>query len=433
MSFYPLWLGLIMLGLVVGRAELEPALAQTGQGQLYVIQHNDTLWRLAEKYLGNGNLFPLIVEATAAKAASEPGLTPIAEPNLLHPGQKIWIPGQTDLPEPVARPAVVGPEPGPGQESAGPAGHIAFSFWNNHPNRCTYEINVIDVAACLADPGQCQASRRILPLNNVSEPALAPDGSRLAFRAWGEIPESGHPFAACAAAFPARYLGNTTLDGTDFRGTGGFWEDSHPDWSPDGRRLIFDTGRNGDGLTRIMTINPDGSNEEDLRIAGQQPSWAPDSHRFVYRGCDFYGNGCGLRLAQAIAVKPWETGQNLGGLVVEDSQAAHPDWSPVADEIVYQSPNSGRWALYLVNTDGRNRRQLRTEAALAGLPVWSPDGKWIAYLASDGSRWRLAVLDPESQTSRTLFTYDGGFYALPAVVEPYGLRDWLDEQISWSE
>ena len=69
-----------------------PVAAQTEAGQVYTVQHNDTLWRLAEKYLGDGDLFPLIIEATANQALDRPELTPIQEASLLHPGQKIWIP-----------------------------------------------------------------------------------------------------------------------------------------------------------------------------------------------------------------------------------------------------------------------------------------------------------------------------------------------------
>ena len=197
--------------------------------------------------------------------------------------------------------------------------------------------------------------------------------------------------------------------------------------------MIFDTGRNGDGIVRLMTINPDGSDEQDLRVAGQQPSWAPDNERFVYRGCDFYGNGCGLRLGVAVAVKPWETGNNLLGAVVEDGQAAHPDWSPISDEIVYQSPVSGSWDLYLVSVEGGEPQQLTADGGVEGLPAWSPDGQWIAYVSYDGAIWSLRLISRDGADDRLLFAYDGGLYALPAVAEPYGVRDWLDEQISWSK
>ena len=53
-------------------------------------------------------------------------------------------------------------------------------------------------------------------------------------------------------------------------------------------------------------------------------------------------------------------------------------------------------------------------------------------MAYDGLAWSLRIASRDGRDDRLLFTYDGGFYAIPKVVEPYGARDWLDEQISWS-
>jgi hypothetical protein len=414
------------------------ALAQSGDGQVYIVQADDTLWKIAEKYLGDGNRFGNIVTATNSKHAADPGFMLIQDPGLIVSGARLWIPAVGTLPadtQPAELPVPVEAPVGNQSTSStgGPTGHIAFSFWNNAPNRCTYEINVIDVPACLKGTAECQANRRVFVLNNVSEPALSPDGTRLAFRGWGEPPSEDNPYFGCASAVPARYLANTTLDGTELRGTGGFWEDSHPDWSPDGKRLLFNTGRNGEGITRILTINPDGSGEEDLRIAGQQPSWAPDNERFVYRGCDLTGNRCGLWLARALPAKPWETGFNMLGPVLEEPGAGHPDWSPVEDQIVYQSPASGSWDLYLINADGSGQRQLTTDPAIEGLPSWSPNGQWVAYLSDAGGNWGIWIVRSDGSERHQLFAYDGGIYKIPKVVEPYDSRDWLDEQISWSK
>lgn len=441
------WLIILIVCLmnVLTLVTLEKANAQTEtEGQPYTVQRSDNLWRLAEKYLGNGNRFSLIVEATAAKAAADASVTAIADPSLLFPGQKIWIPAATDVPV-AAKPAAA-----PTAEDAAPAttvavpasvalpaanepfGQIAFSFWNDAPSRCTYEVNVVNVPACLQGAEQCQATRRILPLNNISEPALSPDGSRIAFRGWGEFQDEDNPYFGCADPHPQRFIGNTTLDGTNVIGTGGFWEDSHPDWSPDGQRLLFDTGRNDDGITRLMLIYADSSGEEELRIAGQQPSWAPDGERFAYRGCDLSGNACGIRLGLAFPVKSWEVGNNMLGVVVEDVEASHPDWSPVSDEIVYHSPKNGSWDLYIANADGSGLRRLSDDPGLEGLPAWSPDGQWIAYVSFDGVNWSLRVVSRDGSDDRLIFVYDGGVYKIPKVVDPYGSRDWLDEQISWS-
>jgi len=75
-------------------------------GREYVVQAEDWLSKLADKYLGDGNLYPQIVAATNARAATDSRLTIIENPNLISPGQILFIPtGDTPLPivsEPIA-------------------------------------------------------------------------------------------------------------------------------------------------------------------------------------------------------------------------------------------------------------------------------------------------------------------------------------------
>ena len=424
---------------------IPPTLAQETDGQEYIVQRDDSLWKLAEKYLGDGNRFAEIVAATQAKRVGDASFAQISDPSLILSGDKLWIPksGETlpavEAANPNEPPQVTQAAAPEAVSRAGePGGQIAFSFWNDSPERCTYEINVIDVNACLADPTTCQANRRIFSLSNASEPALSPDGSQLAFRGWGGIPEKynnetlDHPYFGCSANPAERRLGSATLDGTAYLSMTSFWEDSHPDWSPDGQRLLFDTDRFGDGIVRILTVSADGLREEDLRIAGQQPSWAPDNARFVYRGCDLNGNRCGLWLGQAVPVQAWEVGNNILSPLIEEPEAAQPDWSPVDEQIVYQSPVSGSWDVYLINLDGSGKRQLTPSAASEGLPAWSPDGQWISYLSNEGGNWGLWLMRADGSDQQLLFPFDGGIFT-PKALTPYGSRDWLDEQISWSQ
>jgi hypothetical protein len=412
----------------------ETMLAQSGEeeGRVYTVQLDDTLWRLSEKYLGDGRRYGEIVGATNSKHAEDPSFALIEDPNIITPGSRLWIPAEGVIPSRVEPTQTTLPAETPLPTVRGPGGHIAFSYWNDHPGRCTYEISVIDAAACVASPQECQATRRVFSLNNASEPALSPGGERLAFRGWGEPPSEASPYLQCAPPVKVRYLANTTLDGAELRGTGGFWEDSHPDWSPDGQQILFDSKRHEDRIARIFLVNADGSDERDLRLAGEQPAWAPDGQRLVHRGCDLTGNRCGLWLAYAAPVNPWEIGANMIGSLVQDDQAAHPDWSPNSDQIVYQSSAGGSWDLYVVNADGTEPRQLTNDLAIEGLPAWSPDGQWIAYLSDADGNWGIWVIRGDGSERHLLFPFDGGIFT-PQAVEPYGQRDWIDEQVSWSK
>jgi len=61
-------------------------------GEAYIVKSGDWLMKLAQTYYGDPNQYPRIVEATNAKAAEDPSFAKITDPNLIYPGQKLWIP-----------------------------------------------------------------------------------------------------------------------------------------------------------------------------------------------------------------------------------------------------------------------------------------------------------------------------------------------------
>ncbi|HXW00808.1 MAG TPA: LysM peptidoglycan-binding domain-containing protein, partial [Anaerolineae bacterium] len=68
-----------------------------GEGREYVVQADDSLSQLAEKYFGDANLWPRIVEATNTSAAADPRLAVINNPNVIYPGQIIFIPAVSPM------------------------------------------------------------------------------------------------------------------------------------------------------------------------------------------------------------------------------------------------------------------------------------------------------------------------------------------------
>jgi Tol biopolymer transport system component len=73
---------------------------------------------------------------------------------------------------------------------------------------------------------------------------------------------------------------------------------------------------------------------------------------------------------------------------------------------------------------------LTTGPAVEGLPAWEPNGQWVAYLSNEGGNWGIWLIPAGGGPTRQLFAFDGGQFS-PQALEPYGVRDWLDEQISW--
>jgi hypothetical protein len=77
----------------------------------YTVQSGDSLWMLAEKYLGSGANFPTIVEATNQQHQTDNSYANISDPAVLLPGMKLLIPAG------MAEPATM-PEPAPAPEAA---------------------------------------------------------------------------------------------------------------------------------------------------------------------------------------------------------------------------------------------------------------------------------------------------------------------------
>ena len=86
---------LLVISLSVGLVQAAPA-AQEAGGETYTVQAGDWLSKLAEKYYGDIMAYPTIVEATNAKAGEDDSFTVIDNPDLIEPGQQLWIPATAE-------------------------------------------------------------------------------------------------------------------------------------------------------------------------------------------------------------------------------------------------------------------------------------------------------------------------------------------------
>ena len=149
-----------------------------------------------------------------------------------------------------------------------------------------------------------------------------------------------------------------------------------PEWSPDGTKVAYTSGRRG-----VYVIDADGSNRIELTndYGAEGLAWSPDSSQIAFR---LYGK---LFVIDADGSNHREITKAFG--------AINPVWSPDGTQIVY----SGNGGIYAVDPDGANVRTLNPDP-WASDPWWSPDGSRIVYASRD----KIFVMDSDGNNPEQL-------------------------------
>lgn len=191
----------------------------------------------------------------------------------------------------------------------------------------------------------------------------------------------------------------------------GSYSEPFIDWTPDSAWLVLDEGglirrvaADGTGVQTIKNPNPRYGDPNNTLVFkyGYYADVSPAHSRVVYTSCEFLYEGYDED-SSATFKTPYELPYEIYTMGTDGSDVRRltnnadlehfPVWSPDGRRIAYLLGienrfkirwENTRWELYVMNTDGTDRRQL---AAGAGLfpPVWSPDGTRLAYISEHGA------------------------------------------------
>lgn len=221
----------------------------------------------------------------------------------------------------------------------------------------TVDAGVSDHGFAPLGGGVCLGSRRVTEPRPDGGVAWSPDGSRVAFyRQTGAL--TADVFVADANG---RRLRNLSRRSAEFS-----WA---PDWSPDGSRIVYVAS--DPDVERLVTVRPDGSGRQPVPGTAVDPNdqlgdahWSPD------------GTLIGYTLTGGIHVIRPDGSQHR--LLLANAYGF--DWSPDGRRIIFTRDRD----LAVANSDGTDVTFVtRTPKLHEGGAEWSPDGSRMVYVAID--------------------------------------------------
>ena len=146
----------------------------------------------------------------------------------------------------------------------------------------------------------------------------------------------------------------------------GPWND-HPSWSPDGRRLVYSSQRNGIDSLYILDLRTRRAHRVTHdRSREFAPTWSPDGKLIAYVSPAFSA------FDDVYVVRPDGTGRRRLTTSFADNEA--PTWSPDSSTILYEQddPFAGDGSVHTLSLDGQAGHQISSYDWSTSTPSWQP-------------------------------------------------------------
>ncbi|MBA2527207.1 MAG: PD40 domain-containing protein [Pyrinomonadaceae bacterium] len=172
-------------------------------------------------------------------------------------------------------------------------------------------------------------------------------------------------------------------------------ENAEAYFSADGRKLIFQSTRDGRECDQIYTMNVDGSALKMISNGAGRTTCSyffPNLGRVLYSSTHLGGTACPPRpdfsKGYVWAIYPSydifiarPNGSQIQQLTKTPGYDAEATISTNGKKIVFTSMRDGDLDIYTMDANGQNVRRLTNELGYDGGPFFSPDGRQIVYRA----------------------------------------------------
>lgn len=194
-------------------------------------------------------------------------------------------------------------------------------------------------------------------------------------------------------------------------------EFSQASWSPRGERIAFD-GKYGIGDPNcpqhcvnwdVLVIGSDGTGLKRIALGARAPAWSPDGRRLAYESSiDSYFE------ARSVTITRLDGSGSVQVNAINGESNVGPVWSPSGRDVAFQArpTEASRSWIYIVRADGRRKRRL----AAGHNPTWSPDGRRLAFIDD----YKLITIGRDGKAKRRLSRK--GEFVVGAAWSPKGGR-----------
>ncbi|MCU1326054.1 MAG: domain protein beta Propeller [Bryobacterales bacterium] len=194
-------------------------------------------------------------------------------------------------------------------------------------------------------------------------------------------------------------------------------ENAEAYWSPDGKRLVFQSTRGQSKCDQIYIMNADGSNQHMVSTGQGRTTcgyFLPDGKHIIYGSTHAAAPGCppdaDRSKGYVWAVYPGydlfianDDGTNPKRMTTTNGYDAEATVNFKTKKIIYTSLESGDLDLWTMNLDGSKKTQITKTYGYDGGAVFSRDGKKIVYRAghptTPETKQKYADLIKENLTS----------------------------------
>ena len=147
--------------------------------------------------------------------------------------------------------------------------------------------------------------------------------------------------------------------------------ESGPQFSPDGKQLVFESDRSGD--LGIWISQADGSGAKELwvvdGVASGMPRWSPDGRRVAFGTTA--GGSFNIEVISSSGGSPLRVTDDPGNENI-------PSWSVDGNWIYFSSNRSGRDEIWRASATGGEPEQITEGGGV--VPFESPDGKFVYFI-----------------------------------------------------